>query len=482
MKGPALGLALAAACTVADARDDFVIFEPRSLSLDANITIPAGPNPGGDAVTIDIAVVYTRRYREQLESNGRYIADYILRTFDEVNRYLANTGLLTRIEVSGLLEWNLGTGGDLIADHDRMIGFMENQTNNRNSFAADLVQLWEVPEPGLDDPAICGWGQVIGPNRVISTSGFGYSAVLQGRRGTAYAGCYADATPEGFARIVGHELGHNLGSTHARGEGTGEGAFAFSYGKLCGAPINSFPVGTLMSISGYALDFFSTPARLADGEACGTPEGQAGAADNRETFTRTASYVAGLRNTVGPQNAVTAVVPSDIGEQNGNLPVILTRTNPTGSASLEMLVFGQTAVNGRDFNAPVRQTLSFAAGQAAMTVQIPLVNDGVTEGAESLLIFLQRPVNLSIQGDRAFRVDIQDGAVSGIADLIADTIDMLPSTGSGDPSSNGPPGVSDGSTTGSGGSGGGDGGGGGGAPGALLFWLLLAGPARRRRR
>lgn len=458
---------------------DYAIHEPlasKSLVLE----IVDAPRPGGDAASLSLLAVYSPRLKRQIESRGYSLPAYMLRSYQEVNRFFANTGLATRVQLVGLLEWDLPAGRSLSQDNDALADRVERQGAARDEFAADLVQLWEVTEDGIDDPAICGWGQTIGPARLISTSGYGYSTVAQGLPGSAFAGCYSQSPPEEFALLVAHEIGHNLGSTHGWGEDDGVGAFEFSHGFHCGEEIAGLRQGTLMSTTGYRLRHFSSPLIRRDGEACGNAPGQPYPADNRETFTRTASVVAGLRRAAPSRGEVSARMPSRIGELTEYLPVELTRSDASEAASVDLLVFGESARSGADFPAARVQTVHFAAGQRQVLLRIPLLGDATPESSESLVIWLQRPKNLVISGGQGFRVQLLDGRLSLLEGLIDSVGAALPLPGSNrvpsepesaaapPPLNEAPPVVSSSG-----------GGGGGSAGGGLLLLVLLLGRHRQ---
>ena len=394
----------------APAYADTTVFVP-SAQAKRVLTVADQSQPGGDRATLNLLAVYSTRFKQQLAAEGYAVADYLQRSYVEVNRFFANTGLQTRIRLAGLVEWQLPAGSPIATDNVSLIDFVEGPRDLRDKFAADLVQLWEVTEAGVDDPQVCGWAQVIGPQRQVSSTGFGYSTLARGQQETPYAGCYAGASPELMAQLVAHEIGHNLGSTHAWGEGNGEGAFEFSHGQLCGDPRGGYPQGTLMSTSGYRLPFFSAPELHRDGEACGIDAERPYPADNRETFTRTAGVIASLRPSLNASSQVRAATLAQIGELSGALPVVLSRDRADSAGSVELLVQAESARAGEDFR-PASQTVNFPAGVFEVTVWVELYADDRHEGDETLLIWLQKPQGLKIAGGRGFRVTITDAQLT----------------------------------------------------------------------
>lgn len=80
----------------------------------------------------------------------------------------------------------------------------------------------------------------------------------------------------------------------------------------------------------------------------------------------------------------------------------------TGSASYTYTVTG-TAGNGVDYNPPLTGTFTFGAGQDSTTISINAINDGLTEGLESITIMMVDTSNACGNTDTIYKtIYIQD--------------------------------------------------------------------------
>ena len=97
------------------------------------------------------------------------------------------------------------------------------------------------------------------------------------------------------------------------------------------------------------------------------------------------------------------------GVEGNEVTVTVTRTgNTNGRAAVEYGVASANARAGRDFTAAAG-TLVFAAGQAAVSLQIPLIDDGVAEPVEHFFLYLKRPPRGSVLGKPWLtRIEISD--------------------------------------------------------------------------
>lgn len=84
-----------------------------------------------------------------------------------------------------------------------------------------------------------------------------------------------------------------------------------------------------------------------------------------------------------------------VGEAAGTATFTLTRTATAGSASVLVQTAPGSAVAGADFTA-VSRTATFADGVATAQVQVPLVNDPLTELPEAFTLRLSSPVGVTI--------------------------------------------------------------------------------------
>jgi hypothetical protein len=80
-----------------------------------------------------------------------------------------------------------------------------------------------------------------------------------------------------------------------------------------------------------------------------------------------------------------------VAEAAGAAEITILRSGPaTGAASVHFATAGGTATAGSDYTV-VDQVFSFAAGEMSKTVQIPIVNDSIGEGDETVGLSLSTP-------------------------------------------------------------------------------------------
>lgn len=92
-------------------------------------------------------------------------------------------------------------------------------------------------------------------------------------------------------------------------------------------------------------------------------------------------------------------------------PVVIRRTGDSSApASIVWWTGDDTAIAGDDYADLGQRTENFAAGEQSRTVYVPLVNDGLPEGRESLYVFLGRyhPERRHLEALSRIRVDISD--------------------------------------------------------------------------
>lgn len=110
-------------------------------------------------------------------------------------------------------------------------------------------------------------------------------------------------------------------------------------------------------------------------------------------FATTAAFASGQTFT----NTQTMTVQETVGfaqdsypvaENGGMATITLTRTNPSGTAfTVDFATADGTATVGVDY-LPITSTLTFAAGEITKTVQIPLLDDTIREGNETVFLAL----------------------------------------------------------------------------------------------
>ncbi len=97
-----------------------------------------------------------------------------------------------------------------------------------------------------------------------------------------------------------------------------------------------------------------------------------------------------------------------ISENGGTAKITVTRSSPTGSASVQYTTLNQTAQAGSDFTTTTG-TLTFNAGQLVRTFTVPILNNGLYEAKERFLVMLSNPTGGATLGTQWLSgVDIHD--------------------------------------------------------------------------
>ena len=164
-------------------------------------------------------------------------------------------------------------------------GYLDEVLTLRNTYRADIVSLW------TESSDMCGLGYIMNP---VSLSFAPYSMNVVKR--SCVAGYYSFA----------HEMGHNMGAQHDRGNADSPGAYSYSYGY-------QEPTGRFRTIMAYdcpstcpRVQGFSTPLYTVGGIPIGVAGGNFSAADNARTLNETASTVATFVSSTGTGSAPVA--------------------------------------------------------------------------------------------------------------------------------------------------------------------------------
>jgi len=277
--------------------------EPRIVDITA---IPGGlfHNPTGAAAsgssTIDLMVVATDAARQGAEADtgipwGLGIFLEILLGVDETNRALEESLVghrirLVRTNIAAFDEYSVANINDQLAWLDNEVRTAGTTiSNERNTYAADLVSLWV--EDGLN---ACG----VAHRMINVSSAFADSATSVVDRNCQYKYSFS------------HELGHNFGAHHDPFVASGSTAYPYSYGYVFDVP-SALGRGTLhrrtmmayedeCAANGYScarILAYSTPRITYGFTPLYTPQpiGTAALEDNARTIANTGSTVAAFR-------------------------------------------------------------------------------------------------------------------------------------------------------------------------------------------
>jgi hypothetical protein len=166
------------------------------------------------------------------------------------------------------------------------------------------------------------------------------------------------------------------------------------------------PVNGTVALVGSNVVF--TPAPDYNGPASFTytlSDGQGG--------TRTATAFVTVRAVVDPEISVSDVT---VNEAAGTASFVVSLSQATSaSVSVGYSTAAGGASAGADY-ASVGGTLSFGPGVVSQTITVPIVNDGVYEGAENFTVNLAGPVNATIADSQGLGTIRDDGTGTGGTD------------------------------------------------------------------
>ncbi|MBX3732911.1 MAG: hypothetical protein KF791_09990 [Verrucomicrobiae bacterium] len=211
-----------------------------------------------------------------------------------------------------------------------------------------------------------------------------------------------------------HETGHFLGAGHDVEHGyptqfqSTRALFPYSNGRR-------FEVGgvlyrTAMAYDpGIQLNLFSNPNLNFAGVPLGIPAGQPGEADNAQTLNRAAPIVAAYRTALSRIGFVNDSL--SVAEGEGSVTVPLLRTGDLNSSTRVTVTFDNTspARVGQDYTRPVSSVVTFGTNQATAELVIPILEDDLLEGDETLRIGLSTVQgNHGLNADSACTITIRD--------------------------------------------------------------------------
>ncbi|MBI4909426.1 MAG: hypothetical protein HY820_37755 [Acidobacteria bacterium] len=260
--------------------------DPSTLPLEGEpLRPPSDPPPGpgpmaelapdDNGAVIDVMVAYTAAARQAAGGVDRMVQQIQL-GIAETNQGYVNSRVNHRLRLVGYGEVNYQESGDFDTDLNRLSsaedGIMDEVHAARDRLGADLVSLW------VEKGDYCGLAWILA-NPARPNPGLGFSVV---RRDCATG-----------SLTFGHELGHNLGATHALEDPTSRGAYPYSHGfkQTTRAPY-------FRSVMAYdcpggcpRVNYWSSPDLAYQGMAIGTRDTH----DNRTTLNNTAAIVAAYR-------------------------------------------------------------------------------------------------------------------------------------------------------------------------------------------
>jgi peptidyl-Asp metalloendopeptidase len=319
---------------------------------------------------IDLLLYYTPAVRQAIGGPAA-LGSFIAGSIAEVNAVYASSGIAARVRLVAALELGYADSGSTATD----LAALRNNADvraARERYGADLVSMLVARDP--------------------ASSGLAYVSVSQGQIYDDYGYSVAVYYPTiGYVYSLAHELGHNLGCLHERGNnggGDAAGAFPYSLGYTDAAhgfhDVMSYGAGCPTCIK---VDALSNPLITFRGSPVGTD-----AQDAARTINVTRAIVANFRS------AAAAPPPS--------APIALTSTVTGSTVALTWRPPASGTATGYAIEAGSSAGAADLANVATGSTATAFTAEGVAAGTYYVRV---RATNGSRTGDASNEVTIVVG-------------------------------------------------------------------------
>lgn len=255
------------------------VAKPAANAEKAGATVSVPKGAAADAGTvIDVMVVYDAVSRAAAGGTAAMEA-LINLAIDESNMAYQLSQITPRLRLVHQQEIAYTESGSFDTDLNRLTnpndGIIDTVHALRNTYGADMVSMW------INNTEYCGLAWVM-------------TSLSPGFEDSAFSVVNWDCATGLYT--FGHELGHNMGCSHDRQNGS-VGLYSYSYGWRFTAGGTQYR--TIMAYApGNRIQRFSNPSVLYNGVATGAPVGQVDEANNALTINNSAYTVANFRQTV----------------------------------------------------------------------------------------------------------------------------------------------------------------------------------------
>ncbi len=336
-----------------------------------------------EPTVVDVMFLYTPQAVIG-EGDEESLRRRVLESVEGTNYRLTNSLINVQIHpvFIGLIPY--AESGDMGLDLSRLAsgtGGLERSTTLRNDYKADLVVLiTELENQGVGGQA---WDHT--PPAGDPTTGF--VAIQRSWVGRDHM-------------VLAHELGHLLGCGHDREHAAEDEWPDFYRARKPYIFGHRFEVEGVTYIDvmsyepGIYVPYYSNPRLMLDEVPLGVPAEDPRPSDCARTIHETAPYVARYRMAL---SRIEFAHPRFIAaEQDGALTVRLVRTGDLNTSTRVnvLLDAASSAKAGQDYLRPPTTVVTFDTNQATAELLIPLVQDELEEGEETIRLSLA-----SVQGD-----------------------------------------------------------------------------------